>query len=494
MNQDYEALRRVAARIQDLTGAANLLGWDQETYMPPAGIGRRAQQLGTLAALRHRLMQEELLPLLNKLATASLDDTARRNVDQLATSVHKQLRLPESFVEEQATLAAETQHTWEHAKREGSWAAFAPALARMVESKRREADYYGYTTTPYDALLDSYEPGATSALIDPVFAQLLQGLRPLIGRVAAAPQVDDGFLFRPVDEERQWQLAHTVMAATGFDSQRGRLDRSTHPFSISMHAQDVRITTIVDAHNLQAMLYSTLHELGHGLYEMGLPDEAYGLPEGEACSLSIHESQSRIWENNLGRSRAFCTWLHSQLAPVLPGSYGPAEVYRAVNKVEPSPIRILADEATYHSHILLRYDLEKALIEGTLKVDDLPAAWNARMKQDLGIDIKTEAEGALQDIHWSIGAIGYFATYTLGSLYAAQLYHHLRLAQPGLDEQLAQGHFGPAREWLQQQVHHHGRLYDSETLCRMATGEGLNPQYFLDYIAAKLTEVYNLSS
>ncbi|MCE3007660.1 MAG: carboxypeptidase M32 [Bacteroidetes bacterium] len=491
----FETIKKISAQLKDLSGAASLLGWDQEVYMPAGAIERRATQLGTLAALRHRILAEELAPLLPRVETASLNEKERLNLAQLRLQTQKALKLPAAFVQAQAELAARTQYAWEQAKKQASWQAFCPALEQMVDSKRREAEYYGYTNSPYEALMDSYEPGLTLAEVDPIFEQLLAGLVPLLKSLQGQPQVPDAFLATPVGKDAQWALSMRLLAEMGFDLQHGRQDLSTHPFTTSAGPEDVRLTTLIVERDMQAMLYSTLHEMGHGLYEQGLPAHAYGLPEGEASSLSLHESQSRLWENNIGRSQAFCQWLFPLLAEYMPHALAgktPEDLYRAVNKVQPGPIRIQADELTYHTHILLRYQVERQLIEGRLAVRDIPDYWSAFLLQHLGIQPTTEADGPLQDIHWAIGAIGYFPTYTLGSLYAAQQYAHMAQQLPELQAQLRTGHFAPIHAWLRQRVHQYGSLYSAREWSLQVLGEPLDPRYFLRYLSDKLVQVYAL--
>ncbi len=490
----FAALADSAARIADLDAALGLMSWDQEVNLALGSGARRGRQMGTLAALRHRLLSTDLKPALDRAREAGPADAFEaRNVAQLAHSLERALRLPDTFVHELTVATSHAQQAWEQAKRRSDFATFRPHLEQIVALKRREADYYGYAVHPYDALLDGYEPGGTAAQVRTLFERLLPPLRELLSWVRSRPQVDDARLRQRIDESRQWDYSLVVLQQLGYDFDRGRQDRSTHPFSISMGMDDVRITTHLQADDLQAMLYSTIHECGHALYEQGLDPAHYGLPAAEACSLSIHESQSRIWENNVGRGLPFLTSQWAALQGLYPDGLAGLthrDVFRMVNRVEPSFIRIAADELTYHLHIVLRFELELALISGELAVADLPAAWNERFEQLVGLRVPDDAHGCLQDVHWSHGSLGYFPTYTLGSLYAAQLYATANVAVPDLESHLAAGNFGPLHQWLARNVYRHGRLYCSDEVCALATGEPLNPTRFTDYLSAKLRAVY----
>jgi carboxypeptidase Taq len=495
VSPSFESLRQAAARVQDLADAMSVLSWDQETYMPPGAIAARAAQLGTLSGMHHRMLAEELMPLAQQLLAQvdSLPAQVQLNVRQLHRQLTKTLKLPEALVTAMATATAEAQHAWEQARAANDFAQFAPHLQRILDLKHEEAECYGYQSERYDALLDSYEPGMTATQLDGTFANLQDQLVPLIQELAQRPQVDDSFLYQPIAQDRQWAYGLGLLEQLGWDTRHGRQDISAHPFSIGIHPSDVRITTLVKETDLMAMVYSTLHEFGHALYERGLDAEHRGLPQGEACSLSIHESQSRIWENNVGRSLPYVQHQYGAIAALYPdGLRGRTalDVFRALNKVAPTPVRIYADEVTYHLHVILRYRLERQLLDGTLAVADLPQAWNDTLHELLGIWPANDAEGVLQDVHWSIGALGYFPTYSLGSLYAAQFWAQACQDLPTLEAQLAAGQFADFRGWLHRHIHSQGRLYDSEALCQRITGQGLQVSYFMDYIRAKMAVVY----
>lgn len=492
----YQTLQTEAAILADLDAALAIMSWDQEVNMPAGSAGRRATQMATLAGMRHARMLERLVPLLDKARMqAGLAEQQQLNLQQLQWALNRLTRLPEAFVQQLTETTSRAQHAWEDAKRNANFQTFLPHLEKIVALKKQEADYYGYEGSPYNALLDGFDAGANTRDLDALFADLKPRLQTLVDAAAAAPQVDDTFLRTPIGREAQWNFTLHVLKDLGYDFNHGRQDFSTHPFSISFGMEDVRITTKYTETDVQDMLYSTIHECGHALYEQGLPPESYGLPAAEACSLSIHESQSRIWENNIGRSQAF--WEHyfdafAQLFPDKLKGKTPADVFRAVNKVEPSLIRISADEVTYHFHVMLRYELEKELMEGRLAPRNVPQAWNAKIKAYLQLDVPNDAQGCLQDVHWSHGSLGYFPTYSLGSLYAAQLEAAAHQNMPDLHGHLSSGNFAPLRNWLARNVYQNGRLYTSTQLCTRITGAPLSAHHFVQYITAKLKLVYGL--
>lgn len=494
----YTALRAAAEDLANLEAALGLLSWDQEVFMAKGSAKRRAGHLASMAGLHHQVLLEKVKPALE----SALDDLDKLspeeqlNLRQLKRSVDKQTKLPDAFVRSMAATTSKAQSLWEEAKAAGNFKLFAPILEEVVALKRQEADYYGYHASPYDALIDSYEPEGKAADIARLFEELKPQLKALLDEMLAAPQVDDAFLRTPVAAEQQWQYSLQLLKHMGFDFNRGRQDRSTHPFTSGLGPEDVRLTTRIDEGNIGMMLYSCIHEFGHGVYEQGLSGMHYGLPQGQACSLSIHESQSRFWENNMARTQAFWQWAHPAFAALYNGRlsrHSHEDLFRAFNRIEPSFIRIEADELTYHFHIILRFEIEQALMEGQLQVADIPEAWNSKVKTYLGIDVPDDAHGALQDIHWSHGSFGYFPTYSLGSLYAAHFEHHMRQDLPTLDQHMAAGNFAPIHQWNREKLYQHGALYNSEELCVKATGQPLQPAYFLSYLRTKLSRVYSLA-
>jgi carboxypeptidase Taq len=363
----------------------------------------------------------------------------------------------------------------------------------MIALKRQEADILGYTEHPYDALLNEYEKGATVRLLDKTYNELLPELKTIFDQILAMPQVDDSFLKQHFSKEKQWEWGMFLIREMGFDTEAGRQDLSEHPFSISFNPQDVRITTRVDENDLSNMTWSCIHEVGHALYEQGLPLEQYGLPLGEACSYSIHESQSRLWENNVGRSRTFWKYYFPKLQSYFPqqlGTINTEDFFKAINKVQPSLIRTEADEISYHFHVYIRYELEKKLIEGSLQTADIPDYWNEQYKTFLNVEVPDDRQGCLQDVHWSHGSFGYFPTYSLGSFYAAQLYEEAEKALKNLGKDLELGKTGALLQWLRNQVHNKGRFYTSEELCETISGKPLDVGYFINHLLEKYVSIY----
>ncbi len=498
MNTTAEQYRNYCtrmARIADLRYAGAVLQWDQETYLPPKGAHYRGQQISTLAELSHQLFSEESLgDLLNNLVLKEdLLPAQKRNVELTLEDYNKAKKYTSSFVRALSDAVNKAFHSWIEARRQNSFAVFQNDLDALIALKKEEAEVLGYARHPYDALLNEYEKGATVAMLDAVFGNLLPPLKALYEKVLAAPQVNDRFLHQQYPGKEQWAWGMRLIKDLHFDLEAGRQDRSEHPFSTSFNAQDVRITTRIDETDFGNMTWSCIHEVGHALYEQGLPATEYGLPLGEACSYSIHESQSRLWENNVGRSRAFWQHWYPLLQQHFPAQLGTTDLdafYRAINKVQPSLIRTEADEVSYHFHVSIRYGLEKALIEGSLRTADIPAYWNEQYRALLDVEVPDDKSGALQDVHWSHGSFGYFPTYSLGSLYAAQLYRQAEKELPGLQQEISNGHTAPLLQWLRQTVHAKGRYATSEELCRQVTGEPLKPDSFLRYVNEKYTAIY----
>ena len=495
MNKVYASYLEHLQEIHALNTALGLLGWDQETYMPPRGLHPRAAARAHLSGLIHdQLAGDGLGGLLDELGALSLPEIQAASVRESRRDRDRAVKVPRDLVTELAETTTLAQQTWAQARKSDDWPSFAPLLAKVVDLKRREAEAVGYEGEPYDALLEEYEPGATAAAVEPVFTELRAGLVELMDVIhAAGPRDDDAVLAREWPVAGQDRLSREVLRAMGFDFEAGRLDTSTHPFTSGTSPVDVRLTTMFDPLDLAKSLYSTIHEGGHGLYEQGLPVEHAGTPLGQACSLGIHESQSRLWENQVGRSRPFMDYLMGRLKDTFPdrtADLNPDILYRAFNVVRPSLIRIEADEVTYNLHVLLRFELERALFRSDVEVADLPALWNERMTAYLGVTPENDSEGVLQDIHWSFGALGYFPTYTLGNIYSATMFAAASRALPDLDAKIACGDLGPLLDWLRTNVHAHGRRWTASELCRQATGTGLDCTDFLDYLRAKFGALY----
>lgn len=503
-----EPLTTRLLEIQRINSAASVLSWDQETYMPAGGGEARAEQIAVLQGLAHeKLVSAEFKQLLSQWIDPSTgqakeqpgdqwDEPSRSLLREVWRDFSRAKKLPSDFVIKLSRECSLAQQVWTEAKAQNTFSMFLPNLRTVLSLKREEAEYLGYKDSPYNALLDEYEPGATIASLQPVFAELKARLVPLLKRITQSRvRVDDGFLRHAYDHDRQLEFGRLVLIAMGYDFERGRLDLSAHPFTTSFHPTDVRVTTRVHEHELQSCLFSCIHEGGHGLYDQGLDQRHYGTPLGDSVSLGIHESQSRLWENCVGRSRAFWRFFY----PILQQTFhhqlrnvDAEQFYAAINCVKPSFIRVEADELTYNLHIMLRFEIEQDLIEGKTQPDDLPAIWNQKMEEYLGIVPQTDAEGVLQDVHWSFGAFGYFPTYTLGNLYSVQFFEQAKIEIPHLEDEIAAGQLKALRRWLEQKIHRWGRMFTPDHLSRRITGSSISPEPFLSYVEKKYGEIYQL--
>jgi carboxypeptidase Taq len=496
----YRELLRLARERALLLSCSSLLEWDEETYMPPGGVSVRSEQRALLAGLLHeRTTAPRFGDLLDELhgspLLADADSPAAVNVRELRRDYTRATCLPRSLVEETARVSSLAQQEWVAARKAAEYSRFEPWLLKMVSLKRQTADAIGFAADPYDTLLDEWEAGMTAAELDGLFVGLRRELVPLVAALAGAPRKPDSSLLRrhfPVERQRAW--GKEVAAVLGFDFARGRLDDSVHPFCMGVAPGDCRLTARYQDHYFPDGLFGVLHETGHGLYEQGLDPEHFGTPMGEATSLGIHESQSRLWENLVGRSRPF--WEHFfpaavETFPDLAG-VGFEDFFFAINQVAPSLNRVQADEVTYNLHILVRFDLERALLSGDLPTADLPAAWNQAYTEVLGVTPGNDAEGCLQDVHWGAGLFAYFPTYTLGNVCAAQLFAAAEEALPDLAADFRQGRFAGLLGWLRDRVHRHGRRYRSAELVRAATGAPPAPGPLLAHLREKYGELYGL--
>jgi carboxypeptidase Taq len=495
---NYTNYKNHLQKIADVAYSIAVLSWDQETYMPENGANFRAQQISTLSGLHHKLYTApELETLLEKLANDhSLTIKQQKNILLTKETFDKQKRYSTEFVELMSKTISNCFQAWQSAKEKNDFSIYAPELEKLVALKKQECDILGYKKHPYDAMLNEYEKGITTDEISLLFDQVKKELVPFVKQISESKQVNDSFFFQYFDKDKQWDFGIDLLKQMGFDFTAGRQDKSSHPFTTSFSPQDVRLTTRIQENDLSEMIWSCIHEGGHGLYEQGLAIEEYGMPLGEAISLGIHESQSRLWENNVGRSLPY--WKHNIN---LIKSYFPEQLkevsaenfYFAMNKVSPSLIRTSADELTYHFHIMIRFEIEKALFENTIQVKDLPAIWNEKYKNYLGLDVPSDAQGVLQDIHWSHGSFGYFPTYSIGSFYAAQFFAQAKKELNQFSTQIENGKLTDLLSWLRNKVHKHGRFYTSNELCQEICGEPLNVSYFMEYIKTKYSEIYNLN-
>lgn len=487
----YGQYKTKMQKIADVKYASAVLQWDQETYLPPKGADLRGQQISTLSEIAHALFTEDSTgQLLNELAaTDGLDAIQKRNVELSLEDFNKNKKLSSDFVRKMSEAVNRSFHAWIQARRNNDFSVFARPLDELVQLKKQEAHFLGFDEHPYDALLNDYDKGLTMAKVESFFADLVPQLQQVLEKVRSMPEVDNHFLKKYFGKDDQWKFGVELLKAIGFDWEAGRQDISEHPFTTNFNSRDVRITTRIDENDFGNMTWSCLHEGGHALYEQGLSEDQYGLPLGEYCSVSIHESQSRIWENCVGRDWPFWQHHYPLLLQYFPGQFrgiAPEKFVAAINKIEPSLIRTEADEVTYHFHVMIRCEIEKQLIEGSLAARDIPVYWNELYKKHLGVTVPDDRQGCLQDVHWSHGSFGYFATYSLGSLYAAQFFETIKKQHPHLIDEIAAGNTQTMLNWLRTNIHQHGRAYSSLELCRQATGESLESRFFSSYITDKI--------
>ncbi len=497
----WRQLEEFSTQFRHLRALVALAGWDQETYMPPGAAQRRAAQLATAQKLLHRHMNSTVarrLALRAHQILPLLPERKQRIVSCFLREYRRYTALPEQLLEELSYAQTLALESWKLARRESDFSLFAPYLQRLLELKRQQIEFLGYEEHPYDALLGLYEPGLRLSRLQPMLQELTVAVRQLLQWVQSRPvQPSDRLLHQSIPADEQLSLARIVCRQIGFDEGRGRLDLSAHPFCTALGPSDVRMTTRIHSGDASVCFYSVLHELGHALYEQGIPEELADSFAGEAVSMAIHESQSLLWEDIIGRSLAFCQWLF----PLWQERFGryvgeqwegasAEELFGAVNRVQPSLIRTEADEVTYHLHIQLRLELELALLAGELRVWDLPDAWNDGMERLLGIRPREDRSGCLQDIHWALGDFGYFPTYSLGKLVAAILWKQMQRELPGLEQHICAGEFQPVLQWLRRTVHESAPLENGEELVQRIAGAELTVDAFVEYITDKLRRVY----
>lgn len=497
IQERYDAYVQKMRRIADVKYALAVLQWDQETYLPPKGADFRAQQMATLSEIAHTLFAEDQLgKLLEDLTvTDGLSPDQQRNVEHTLEDYRKNRKYSPAFVRELSEATSRSYYAWIEARAKNDFLVFRKSLQDLINLKRKESDILGYERHPYDAHLNEYEKGTSVEWLDALFNELEPLLRQMLADISEKPPADDHFLFQHFDKDAQWRLGLDLLKQIGFDFDAGRQDLSEHPFTTNFSPLDVRVTTRIDENDLTSMAWSCLHEGGHAMYEQGLPVQQYGLPLGEYCSVAIHESQSRLWENCIGRSLPFLDHNLPMLKKYFPQlqHLTPYRLFAGVNRVKPSLIRTEADELTYHFHVMIRYQLEKRLIEGSMDVADIPVYWNDAYRTLLGVEVPDDKRGALQDIHWSHGSFGYFPTYSLGSLYAAQFFAVMQKQQDQLDRQIGNGDYSFVRRWLSDNVYQYGKFFTGSELCNKITGEPLQLRYFTRYLTDKYKMIYGLS-
>jgi carboxypeptidase Taq len=501
----YDKLLTLSKTITLMSSVEGLLDWDQETFMPKDAIEVRSQQIELLASLVHRQRTSKGFA---KALSALIDiETGEIKNDRLTSAqiaalrewrrdFQKSVKLPNAFVKQFAKTTSTACHVWKTAKEHNDFKAFAPHLEKVVSLSRKKADILGFKEHPYDALLDLYEPEMKTSALIPLFSKLKLPLTQLLKDIHVKTPFFEDFLYRHCPRHKQLEFSHKILHKMGFHPSTSRLDTSAHPFCNGMHPKDTRMTTKVHPENVMSCIGAVLHEGGHGLYNMNLNLEHYGSPLCQQVSLGIDESQSRWWETLIGQSYFFWQHFFPLLQEEFPEQLGgiPLEdFYRAINAVKPGFIRIEADEVTYNLHIIVRFELEKALIEGALKVKDIPDAWNDKMREYLGISPEFDGQGCLQDIHWSLGFIGYFPTYTLGNLYSVQFFTAFEKTHPNWKERVSQGSLDFIRDWLKENIHKHGRQYAPSELCQKITGQPLSEEPYVHYLKKKYSTLYHLA-
>jgi carboxypeptidase Taq len=494
----YKELEKTMYTVVDIGNTLALMGWDQETYMPDGAVNARAEQIATLESLVHGIFtsdetqnlvekvtenMEALTPQQQRVAKVFIDDQKQKST------------LPESFVREQAKAIALGQSAWKKARSEADFSCFQPHLETLVELSKRQAEYYGYEENRYDALMSIYEKGMTTSQVKPVFECLRAGTVTALEKVSAQKAPDDAFLKGSFPHDKQMALSKEIVEKLGFDFIHGRMDLTAHPFCTSFSQKDVRLTTRVETNDLRMCLFSTIHEAGHGMYEQGIDEALYRTVAEDGTSMGIHESQSLFWEDIISRGREFWNWVMPRVAQEFPEPFAQLsgdDVYRAVNVMQPSPIRIEADELTYNLHIILRFEIEEMLINEKIAVKDILELWNEKMRQSLGITPKDDAQGCLQDVHWAFGGIGYFPSYTLGKLIATMLWTTMKEELPNIQDTIAKGEFSVLRKWMRTHIHAVGKTETSAEILTRVCKRELTETDFLKYINAKIDDVYGL--
>ncbi|MDH6672040.1 carboxypeptidase Taq [Paenibacillus sp. LBL] len=500
-SQQWEQFDRLVRKIMSYYEAIGLLHWDLRTGAPRKGTEIRSETIGVLSTEAFKLqISEEMGQLLSFFAepeqAEQLDDRKRRMIAEVRKMYDQSKSIPPERFQEYSILAAQSETKWEEAKKNSDFEGFEPYLTKIVAFKQEFIEYWGVKDTRYDTLLDMYEPDLTVEKVDAIFKRLKARLVPLVHAIQESSfKPETAFLKQLFPKEQQEKFSLFLLEQMGYDFEAGRLDESVHPFATGLNPGDVRITTMYLPDDVLSAVFSSLHEGGHALYEQNIDKTLAGTPLSGGTSMGIHESQSRLWENMIGRSRPFWRRYFADLQQYFPEQLKEVDVeqfYLAANKVENSLIRIEADELTYNLHIIIRYEIEKMLFNEGLAVKDLPETWNAKYKEYLGIMPTNDGMGVLQDVHWSGGDFGYFASYSLGNMYAAQMLHTMRKELPNLDQLIEEGNLAPIKEWLTDKVYKYGKSEKPSEIIVRITGEELNPDYLADYLEEKYKEIYKL--
>lgn len=502
MQQTYQKLAKKLEELGQLEQIMGILHWDQEVIMPSGATQARAGQIASLAGVAHeKLTNSQIGELLDQLESGSskdLDAYELCNIRETRRAYDRETKVPMELVQEVAELGSKGHHVWAKARAENKYSDFAPVLERLIELQKQWAHHIEPNKPPYDVLMDIYERDLTMERVDPIFERLKVELVPLIRAIQeSAYQPDTSFLQGEFSVTKQEALGRTISEALGFDFDKGRMDVSVHPFCGGADPTDVRITTRYGTDNFMESLFAVIHETGHAMYEQGRMERDRALPVSEALTTGIHESQSLFWERMISKQKAFCEHYMELFAGTFPDNLRGVDsqaFYEAINICKPTFIRVESDEVTYPMHIILRYEIEKGIFDGTYTVSDLPEVWNNKMEEYLGIRPATDVEGILQDVHWSGGAFGYFPSYTFGAMYASQFYNAMKQETPDLENWIREGKFQSIKQWLSQKIHVKGKLLSTEALLKEVTGEALSPTHFITYLKNKYHEIYRLSS
>lgn len=498
MSEKLNQLKQILGEVSDLNHAASVLGWDEQVNMPRGGSEARGQQLATLGKIvQEKFTSDEVGRLLEDLkkeyTDVETDDGAMIRV--AARNYEKAKVVPPAFVAEQAVVASKAFEAWVEAKGKSDFSIFRPHLEKVVDLVKKYISFFPPADHPYDVLLDDFEPGMKTSEVREIFGNLRPKQVKLIKEIASVKQVKDDFLHKKYNEKKLWDFSETIISKFGYDFSRGRQDKAPHPFETSFSVNDVRITNRFEAGSPIATLFSAMHESGHAMYEQGINPAYERTPLANGTSLAVHESQSRMWENLVGRSLPFCEHFFPELKKAFPSQLDGVTAksfYKGINKVEPSLIRVNADEATYNLHIMLRLEIEIGMVDGSIAVKDLPEIWNAKMQDYLGIVPPNDAKGVLQDVHWSGGMIGYFSTYALGNIVSAQLWEAINKDIRDLDEQIRKGKFDELLGWLRKNIHNYGHKYDPQDLIQKATGSRIDSAAYVRYLTKKYSDIYGL--
>jgi len=498
MSEKLEKLKGILGEVSDIKHASSILGWDEQVNMPPAGSEARGQQLATLDKIAHeKSTSDEVGKLIDELKVEFTDPTSDEGatIRVAARNFDKATRVPASFVAEQAITSSKAFDAWVKARKQSDFSIFRPHLEKMIEMVHKYISFFPPADHPYDVMLDNFEPGMKTSEVKEIFENLRPKQVELINKIKDAKQIKADFLKKKYNERKLFEFSEKIVSKFGYDFSRGRQDKAPHPFETSFSVNDVRITNRYERDSPLATLFSAMHEAGHGMYEQGVNPAYERTPLENGTSLAIHESQSRMWENLVGRSLPFCEHFFPELKKTFPSQFDGVSVksfHKGINKVEPSLIRVNADEATYNLHIMLRLDIEIAMAEGKLEIAKLPEIWNAKMEDYLGITPTDDAHGVLQDVHWSGGMIGYFSTYALGNIVSAQLWEKINKDIRGLDDQIRKGQFDELLSWLRKNIHNYGHKYDPQDLVERTTGSRIDSAAYVRYLTTKFSDIYSL--